>query len=292
MRFCIFSSCLLFGIAASYSAHGQTSTPSSPQTQAQSPQPVDFTRIRGAEDGDVVVPKSVLPLGQKDASALEVVASFLKTVNGAAWSGMQATGTQTYPSGDTSQQSAATLTLQSGDAFRLDVEASEGKRSIRIKGSIGQTLDSKGVNHYLPLATARGGLVAFPKLMIAAFSEEQISVIDRGTVLIEGKPLHRLTIEEPVFAGTTPTSSDQVSTTDFYFDPTSNLLVKSVGNVQLDSLDRERYVQAITYGDYRTVDNMLLPFAYSQTLNGQRLWSLQLTAIQLKPTVESSYFQF
>jgi hypothetical protein len=292
MRFCTFSSCLLVGLTASYSAHSQTSAPSNPQTQVQGTQPVDFTRIRGAEDGDVVVPKSILPLGQKDVSALEVIASFLKTVNGAAWSGMQATGTETYPSGDTSQQSAATLTIQSGDAFRLDIETSEGKRSIRMHGSIGQTLDSKGVNHYLPLATARGGLVAFPKLMIAAFPSEQISVLDQGMVSIDGKPLRRITVEEPVFAGTVPTTYDQVSTSDLYFDPTSNLLIKSVGYIQLTSLDRERYIQAITYSDYRTVDNMLLPFAYSQTLNGQRMWSLQLASVQLKPAVDHSYFQF
>jgi hypothetical protein len=285
MRFCTFLSCLLFSLTLSSASHSQTSTPSSPQ-------PVDFTRIRGAEDGDVVVPKPIFPLGQKNTSALEVVASFLKAVNGAAWNGMQATGTLTYPSGQTPQQSPATLTIQSGDSYRLDIEASDGQRSIRIKGTTGQILDSKGVNHYLPLATARGGFLAFPKLMIAAFPAEQTSVLDQGMVSIGGKPLRRITLEEPVFAGTTPTTSDQVSTTDLYFDPTTHLLVKSVGSVQLDSADREHYLQAITYSDYRTVDSMLLPFAYSQTLNGQSQWALQVTSIQLQPSVSTSYFYF
>jgi hypothetical protein len=214
-------------------------------------------------------------------------------VNGVAWNGMQATGTLTYPGGQTQQQSPATLTMQSGDSYRLDIEASDGQRSIRIKGSTGQILDSKGINHYLPLATARGGFVAFPKLMIAAFPEEQISVLDQGMVSIDGKPLRRLTIEEPLFEGTTPATYNQVSTTDFYFDPTTHLLIKSVGSVQLDSADRERYLQAITYSDYQLVDNvLLLPFAYVQTLNGQRQWAFQATSIQLKPSISASYFSF
>jgi len=269
-------------LCAPLGAHAQTENASA----------VEFTRILGAEDTEVIVPKAVLPLSRKDAAALQEIIDFLKATNGTNWSGMQASGTLTSPSGDSEAQSPATLTIQNGDAFRLDVNAPEGQRSIRIQGSYGQILESDGVKHSLPVVTARGGLFAFSRLMAATFPGAQTSILDQGTLSIDGKALHRITIEEPAFSGGTPASADQVSAVDLYFDSATHLLIKSVASVQIDSADRARYVQAVTYGDYRKVDNVLLPFAYHKTLNGQRQWALQLTDIQLKSSVNTSYFHF
>jgi hypothetical protein len=253
----------------------------------------DLTRIRGSEDGDVSIPKLILPLGRKDASALQEVISFLKKVNGAAWNGMQATGSLTSSNGRSPEQSAAILTMESGDSIRLDVDSAEGKRSIRIKGSTGQIVESNGNKHYLPVATARAGYIVFPKLMTATFPTEQTSIIDGSLTTIDGKQLHRITIEEPAFAGETSSSPDQISTTDLYFDPATDLLIKSVSSIQIDSADRQRYLQVVTYSDYRLVDDaLLLPFAYVQTLNGQRQWAFQATSIQLQPSISASYFSF
>jgi hypothetical protein len=252
---------------------------------------VDFTRITGAEDGDVAVPRPVLSLGQKDASALQVVTEFLKTVNGTAWGGMQATGTLTYP-GTTEVQYPAKLSVKNGNSFRLDVNAAEGERSIRINGVMGSILESNGVKHTLPPANALGGLFAFPKLIMGTFPDTQTSVVDQGTAVVEGKSLHRITVQEPVSSEATPLATDQPSVVDLYFDPATHLLVKSVASVQLDTADRARYMQAITYSDYRDVNGILLPFAYSQTLNGQRQWSLQLNNVQLNSAIDTSLFTF
>jgi hypothetical protein len=173
------------------------------QSQPESPQKKDFTRIMGAEDGDLVVPGPALTTVQKDSSALQTIAAFVSAVNGRGWSGMQATGTLTSP-GATAEQYPATLTIQNGNSFRLDVNMAEGLRSIRIHGRIGNILESNGVKHSLPTATALVGLFAFPKLMMATSPGAQTSVLDQGTVVIDGKSLLRVTIQELVSSEPTP----------------------------------------------------------------------------------------
>lgn len=79
---------------------------------------------------------------------------------------------------------------------------------------------------------------------------------------------------------------------DLYFDSTSHLLLKSADYVQLDTSDRQHYVRVVTYGDYREVDQTLIPHQYSQTLNGQKQWTLQLAEVHLSPATDASYFQF
>lgn len=249
----------------------------------------DFTRIYGAEDQSVPMPAFTGSLGQKDAAALQELIDYLKAVNIGAWKGLQATGTMTDSSGANNQ---ATLTVLNSDQFRLDVQTSKGERSTRISGSFGKTLEVDGRSFYTPPATAKAGLLAFPRLLDSTFPNSATSLVDRGQVQIDGRSLHRITIEEPAFPGNAVTDQRNVSVTDLYFDASTHLLIKSAGAVQLDSADRQRYLVVVTYGDYQKVQGGLLPHQYSQSLNGQRQWTLQLNAANLQPSVDSTYFQF
>jgi hypothetical protein len=253
----------------------------------------DPTRIMGSLDSDVLIPdKPTNPAAHSsDAVALEVLASYLKSINASAWSGMQAVGTFSSPNGSSIVLSPATLTVRDGDSFRLDVQASEGNRSFRIEGGIGQVLESDGKKHVIPPITARSFLVAFPHLLIPGFPEAQTILLDRGLVTIEAGSLHRLTVIETVLLDSLHTQSS-TGVLDLYFDPTSHLLVKSAQYVQLDSRDRAHYLQVISYSNYQTVEGVQIPFTISQTLNGQKQWALNLAEVHLHPTLDKSYFRF
>jgi hypothetical protein len=113
-------------------------------------------------------------------------------------------------------------------------------------------------------------------------------------VSVSGNSLHRITFEAPVLSSqaSVTTTRENVSLVDLYFDPGTHLLLKSVASVRLDSKDRAYYLQAITYGDYRQVAGVMIPHSFTQTLNGQRQWTLQLTNPRVSPVVDSSYFHF
>lgn len=262
--------------------------PAFSQTAASHTQ-TDFTRIYGADDQTIPTPAFLGALGQKDAAALQELTDYLKAVNVSTWKGLQATGMLTDSSGGSSQ---ATLTVLSGDHSRLDVHTPSGERSTRISGTYGKTLEVDGKGFFMPPVTAKVGLIAFPQLLVSTFPASNASLIDRGQVQIDGKLLHRITVEQAVFAGISSASQRNTSVIDLYFDPSTHLLLKSASSVQLVSSDSQRYLIVITYGDYQNVQGSLIPFAYSQTLNGKQQWTLQLNNTDLQPSVDTSYFQF
>jgi len=249
----------------------------------------DFTRIQGNEDQSVPVPTFVGTLGQKDAGALQELVDYLKAVNILAWHGMQASGVMTDSHGNTDQ---ATLTIQGADDFRLDVQMSKGKRSTRISQGNGETLEVDGKRIAIPPATAAGGLLAFPQLLTSTFPSADTAFIDRGQVRISGRALHRITLEKLAFPYATKPDTYNVNVTDLYFDPSTHLLLQSASAVQLDPADREKYLVVITYSDYQNVQGSLIPCRYSQSVNGQRQWSLELNLPSLQPSIEPSYFHF
>jgi hypothetical protein len=251
----------------------------------------DLTRIYGPEDRAVPTPAFVSTIGQQDASALLEITNYRTVVGAVAWSGLQATGTLTDVSGNSDQ---ATLTILGSVNFRLDVTTPTGQRSTRICGSSGATLEDDGKTFFMPPITARGGLVAFPLLLMSTFSDPTATIVDGGQVQLNGMSLHRITLEEEVFPtqSATPQRND-LSVTDLYFDPTSHLLIKSASFVRIDSLNRARFMIVVTYGDYQAVNGALVPLNLTETMNGQIQWALQLNTPSAPPaSVNSSYFHF
>jgi hypothetical protein len=228
-------------------------------------------------------------LGQVDATALAEIQQYRKAIGATQWAGMQGTGT--ISQGNQGQLNA-TLSVLGGNSFRLDVAAPQGVRSVRITDVNGQIQESDGRKHILPAANAKNGILAFPHLLSSTFPEGQTTILDHGIVQIEGHALHRITLVEVVSSDDPASEEGNISVLDLYFDPTSHLLIKSADYVQLDNSDRQHYVRVVTYGDYREVNRTLIPHQYSQTLNGQKQWTLQLTEVHPSPATDASYFLF
>ena len=248
-----------------------------------------FTRIYGSQDTDVPIPQLVLPLGRQDAGALQELAAYRKAANITSWNGMQASGTFTNSAG---VSNPARLTILNGDHFRLDVQMEKGTRSTRISGNSGKTTEIGGKSYGLPSLTARTGLLAFPKLLLSGFPSANISLIDRGQVRIGGQACHAITAEEAASLDDSVKSSREIAVTDLYFDSSSHLLVESASTVQVDSRDRELYLMVTKYGDYQRIGESLIPLTYSQTLNGQPQWTLQVNSPDLQPSIDETYFRF
>jgi hypothetical protein len=254
---------------------------------------MDPTRVYGVEDSAVPTPPTRVPLGHQDASALQELIDYLKAVNISQWQGLKATGSFTAAAPADASPDQASLVIAQGQMFRLDVTASTGIRSTRIADSHGETIDGLGHSWALPRATAKLGLVFFPRLLSSSFPTPRTSLIDQGQVQIQGRTFHRITVSEPLDENqTASTDPTRVSVIDLYFDSTTHLLVKSAAAVHLDSADRARYIEVLTYDDYRSVQNGLFAFRFHQSINGQPQWTLQLSDITLAPNTNTSDFYF
>ena len=249
----------------------------------------DSTRIYGIEDQSIPVPVFIGSPGQMDSSALDELVHFLGVINITSWQGMQAAGTLTDGGG---VPNPAIITLLGPDSLRLDVETTDGVRSTRVQGNYGTTVEANGRSFPLPFSTAKSTVPAFSRLLNSTTPASTTSYIDQGLVQVDGKMLHRITLEEAVTLNSGPTDQQDFNVTDLYFDPVTHLLIKSASSLQLAPFDPQKYLVVVSYSDYRTDGESLVPFRLTQSLNGQHQWSLQLADTNLKPNVGTSYFTF
>jgi len=103
--------------------------------------------------------------------------------------------------------------------------------------------------------------------------------------------LHRTAIESQASCRNMTPRQRAVLVTDFYFDPTSGLLVTSAGFIRIDSAGNNNSLRVIPYGDYRKVGDSTILYRYTQTLDGQKQWPLQLSDVQLNPALQASFFE-
>jgi hypothetical protein len=230
---------------------------------------------------DVAVPVVTGTLGHIDASALSELTLHRQAVGSAPWIGMQGTGQITYGSDETPYP--ATLTIVGSRRFRLDVQIPTGPISTRINGRVGNIQEPGGKTFPLAPETASSGIFQF-ELPRLADLQTSSSVVDHGVNVTDGMNLHRVTIEQPL------THQKNIAT-DLYFDPKTHLLVKTANAIHPHGA-RINLLRVITYGDYRSVDGVMIPFLYTQSLDGQKQWTLQLSEVQLNPSIQSNYFDF
>ena len=242
-------------------------------------------------DGDITIPVALGVLGHQDVVALAELADHLTVVGTSSWIGMQGTGTIVYgPQGSTAY--AATLTNAGMHSFRLDAQTKKEPMSIRIHRQVGKIQDSDGRFSAIPTDTALTGLFPFELVRRSQFPEASTSILDHGLVTIGGTPLHRITLEIASMGQNPVTKLPNTIAVDLYFDPVSHLLMKSVTSSLIPDGRSAHFLFVVTYGDYRQVGSSMIPFLYTETMQGEPYWTLQLSDVQLNPTLEPQYFQF
>jgi len=241
-------------------------------------------------DASVFTLDPTATLGKKDEAALLETAAYSAALGGGKrWPGMQATGTITYASDPV--QHSATLTNRGHQQFRLDVETSNGTQSIRVQGLVGSLQQGTKTIPIDP-DTAIMGIFPFEIVGKAVPEAKMTSLLDRGTATSSGQSLHRVTLDLPSLYWNPVTKSQGTLPVDLYFDPVTHLLIKTVCNVYLPGMRHVPFLSVVTYGDYRTVGNSVIPFQYSESINGHPYQTLKLTSVQLNPALPADYFQF
>lgn len=247
------------------------------------------TRISGSVDSDVVEPTPTGVVGRADPGALQEIQEYLAATNTVGCPPIQATGTIQYAGTDQGPL-PATLSIEHGTEFRLDVTTSQGTRSTRIQGANGAIRDETGKKQTLIPESAITGLLQFQTLPCVLMSRLPASFIDRGIVAADH--LHRITLETSLLPGFRAVRSHTTSVIDFYFDSSTHLLLKSVTLIRIAGARYQNFVRTVTYGNYQNVNGTLLPFNYQESLNGEPTWSLQLTQVQINGRIADSNFRF
>lgn len=234
------------------------------------------------------LPTSNGVLGTKDAAALAEVTASISAASSGGWRDLIATGTLTYPAGDSH---AATLYLLGSRYSRLDIQTDNMTRSVRVGDTLGSFLDKSGRQNRLLPTTARMGIVAFPRLWKDALNLPQFSLVDCGMYTGNGQTLHRITMEYQLTTGSFRPGDPTVAT-DLYFDPTSHVLLYSVDSLSFVISAGQPFLRVTGYSKFQVFDGITLPSVIQESLNGQLQWSLQLSQVSMNTNPALGTFSF
>lgn len=249
--------------------------------------------IFGPYDQALTFPTMTGVPGQKDSAALNAVRLYLTASSRGEWPGFDATGTMVVGTGEQKSELPAALTIERGRLYRLDLTTPYGIRSERVDGATGAMRSENGNTIQLPALAVASGIIPLPPTLTDAATDGRDSLIDGGMVEVEGTRLHKVTFIRPLFSqsrNTEPPAPPLI--TDFFFDLTSHLLVKSVDAIVLSPNSSARHLRVITYGDYRSVSECTIPFRYTETVDGRLAWSLQFTNVTAGSNHGAEYFRF
>ena len=241
-------------------------------------------RLTGVEDTGVSRPLAMLPSGSQDLAAANELVAYLKAVGSASWTGFEGHGSMVYGGAPDTAAYPATLSISKSGETRLDVERPEGTTSLRISGAMGGFQPANGRMISLPFRNITAGLIVFPRFLSPSFQADKSVVTDDGTVELDGKSLHKISLQQKIGRGKPATTIDRTYlVSDLYFD-SDHLLYKSATAVESLAQTRYQYLEVITYTDYRVVEGVKLPFHIAATVEGQPSWTFTMTAASSNPT--------
>lgn len=122
--------------------------------------------------------------------------------------------------------------------------------------------------------------------LAAGLQDLNTSLSDLGVVAAEGTAWRRVRLERHL----PDEALSRLTISDYLIDPNSFQIVAVQDQTHpKDDLSKD-IPHAIYFADFRVVNGIELPFAVLETVNGQRIWSLQMQSITVNPKLTDSDF--
>jgi len=235
---------------------------------------------------------------QRDASALSLLSQALTAAGGSAIANVTdftANGSITYSWGDP-VQGTATIKSRGLTQFRLDSQVPDGTWSFIVSNGAGVLNLPNGTSSSVPYqGTLNAGSLTMPIILIsAAVGDTSVTVIDDGLVPLGSGQARQITVQQNLSTTSDPNGLlSKTTKRDYFFDPSSFLLLQVQDTVYPFNDAVNGGVQRIIgMSNYQASNGVTVPFSISVSLDGQTLWSIQLTSINFNTGLSDSDFQF
>jgi hypothetical protein len=239
-------------------------------------------------------------LGQApDTQALQILEQTISAAGGRqAWMAMndfRASGTfSLYSGGQVLDSGNATLAGAGLKRFRLTTTLNHETRTWLWKDgagilSAGNTHSSRIGRHNL---AALEGITSPIQKLLALLDSPSRSIQLVESALIDGRQAYRLRLvrtaterKEAVLLGR------QSFTTDFIIDQTNFLIIAIEDSIYPNASTSGAFQHKVTYGDFRPVAGLQMPFSMKEEIAGQTTWGLQLESIEANVGLAASEFE-
>lgn len=249
-------------------------------------------RVQGDFDRDIPIPKSIHTSEvRRDASGVAELTAYKSAIGGAAWVGMQASGMLSFAGSNESLP--ATLAMLPGNRGRFDVTRANGHDLTVLNGNHASVTYAGSQKKIIAPTSAVAGVVPFDLPLEAISSGATHSIVDQGDASLDGHTLHRVSVGVPLPPRHLRLPDDPVQTTvDLYFDTETHLLYKAATLIAIPGTSTPVLLRVTTFEDYKPFGAGQIPTTLTETVNGQQMWVLTLSDIDLKNLPSRSAFAF
>ncbi len=234
---------------------------------------------------------------QSDAAAQSVLSGVLSAAGGlvvlSTLRDFTALGTIAYNWAGQQDQGSVTFRGLGASDFRLDAQLTDGTRSWAVNGGVGTLASQDGSTEVIPGHNAINlGSLSYPYLWLAAAATAATTTVSsEGAAVVNGVNTVDIRVQLHYSTATDPNGTlAQLSTRDFFIDPTSFLIVKAEFMTHPVNTISVSLPEDIYYSNYQQVNGAVVPFTIMQTVNGQQIWTAQLSSIQFNTGLSSANF--
>lgn len=231
-----------------------------------------------------------------DAQATTIASQALNAAGGlqalAAIQDFTATGQITYYWAGKQVQGQVTLRARGLDEFRLDANLPDGTRSWAVTRDGGNLVTPDGKETPVPVHDALTlGSLTLPGFYLALATAAPVTTVSTvGTAEVEGVTAAVIRVQRHPAASDPAGFIARLSSRDFYVDSANGLVVKTeVMTHPVDTLTISM-PEDIYFSDYQRVGAVEVPFAITETISGQTIWTIQLSSVQLNSGLSDSEF--
>jgi hypothetical protein len=240
-----------------------------------------------------------LALGQApDTQGSQILEQVIATAGGRqAWNQMkdfQASGTLAlYSAGLVMDRGEATMLGSGLKRFRLTATLEHETRTWLWKDGTGVVTTSNGLGG----AIGRHNLVVLEGItlpiqrVIAILDGPSRSVQMVESSLMEGKGVYRIRIMRTASDRQEAMAFGRASYgTDVLVDQQTFTILALEDSIHPNDNDRDVFSHRVTYGDYRVVSGVQIPFTVKEEIAGQLTWGLQIQSFVVNPGLTGSEF--
>jgi hypothetical protein len=237
----------------------------------------------------------------RDAQALAVLAQALDAAGGGSTIGsvvdFSASGSITYFWDGKEVSGTVTLHGKGLNQFRLDAVLPSGPRSWAVNDSNGSISGSSKEAYASPNPIPYHNAVDFGSLtfpvahILTALRDPGTNIYYLGLVVIDGHQAHQIRVEPFATEGDPGNMISKLNTKDFFIDTTTLQISGMRDIMHPDNNSTLDFSHEIGFSDYRIVSGALMPFSVTETIGGNRTWTIELTQIAVNGGLSDTVFQ-
>lgn len=199
------------------------------------------------------------------------------------------------PEGSADSQAISVLVRGLYDV-RFEIAHQDGRTQLVVTraGGKGALRDVTGRVTKITRNTRAGTEVPFLPLpgMLADLLASAGTIADLGIDTVGGRTVHHVVISRQFPRGNDPDGTMTArSTVDIFID-SENFLILKLGHTAADLSGRRSITRTVTFTDYRPVNGAMVPFLITESLDGQKTWSIIVSSIDFSSKFQDTDFQF